>query len=132
MIAKVKLELWLSIAISKSTTLQEMSVKFYAVLSLSFCMVLVLYLFPGLLPGQNKSSNVFSEAIRKTPKLLFSIVLNIHAFTEQTMLATGVLLFSETLARSCFESTATRKRKQILDKLFTQSKVIDLGLQVIE
>ena len=33
--------------ISKSTTLLQMSVKFYAVLSLSLCMVLILYLFPG-------------------------------------------------------------------------------------
>ena len=46
--------------ISKWTTLLEMSVKFYAVLSLFSCMVLVLYLFIGPLLGQ-KSSNVFSK-----------------------------------------------------------------------
>ena len=61
--AKVK-SFGCQLQISKLTTLLEMSLKFYAVLSLSFCMVLVLYLFPGLLPGQKKSSNVFSEAIK--------------------------------------------------------------------
>ena len=60
--AKVKLEVWLPIAISKSTTLLEMSVKFYAVLSLSFCMVLVLYLFPGPFPGQ-KRAQTFSPKL---------------------------------------------------------------------
>ena len=55
--------------ISKSTTLQEMSLKCYAVLSLYLCMVLILYLFPGPLPDQN----FFSEAI-KDAKFLFSRV----------------------------------------------------------
>ena len=44
----------------------EMSVKFYAVLSLSLFMVLIPYLFPGPLLDQSlkKSSSVFSEAIK--------------------------------------------------------------------
>ena len=59
-----------------STTLLQMSVKFYAVLSLSLCMVLILYLFPGPLLDQSliKSSNFFSEAIKDDQKILFSSV----------------------------------------------------------
>ena len=61
--AKVK-SFGCQLQISKSTTLLEMSVKIYAILSLYFCAVLVLYLFPGPFPGQKKSSNIYSEAIK--------------------------------------------------------------------
>ena len=48
--------------ISKSTTLLQMSVKFYSVLFLSLCMILI----PGPLLDQSlkKSSNFLSEAIK--------------------------------------------------------------------
>ena len=57
--AKVK-SFGCQLQISKSTTVLQMSVKFHAVLSLSLCMVLILYLFPGPLLGQSlkKSSNL--------------------------------------------------------------------------
>ena len=60
-IAKVK-SFDCQLQISKSITLLQMSVKFYAVLSLSLCMVLI----PGPLLDQslNKSSNFLSEAIK--------------------------------------------------------------------
>ena len=59
--------------ISKSTTLLQMSVNFYAVLSLSLCIVPTLHSFPGPLLDQspNKSSNFFPK-LQKTPKLQFS------------------------------------------------------------
>ena len=62
--------------ISKSTTLLQMTVKFYAVLSLSLCMVLILYLFPGpsRLSKSKKRAQTFSLKLQKTPKLLFSSV----------------------------------------------------------
>ena len=54
--------------ISKSATPLHMSVKFYAVLSLSLCMVLILYSFAGPLPDQSlkKSSNFFFKSIKDT------------------------------------------------------------------
>ena len=64
-VAKVK-SFNCQIQTSRSTTLLQMSVKFYAVLSLSLCMVLILCLFPGPLLDQSlkKSSIFFSEAIK--------------------------------------------------------------------
>ena len=50
--------------ILKSTILLQMSVKFYAVLSLSLCMVLTLYLFPGSLLGQSlEKAQTFSPKL---------------------------------------------------------------------
>ena len=61
--AKVKL-FDCQLQISKSTTLLEMSVKFYAVLSLSLCMVLILYLSPGSLLNQSlKRAQTFSPKL---------------------------------------------------------------------
>ena len=72
---------------SKSTTLLQMSVKFYAVLSLSLCIVLI----SGHLLDQSlkKSSNFFSEAIKDAQLT----VLQCRILTAQTMMPTGVLLF---------------------------------------
>ena len=68
--------------ISKSTTLLQITVEFYAVLFLSLCLVLIPYLFPGLFLGQSfrKISDFFSE-LQKTPKLLFSsVTLSLYIF----------------------------------------------------
>ena len=72
-----------------------MSVKFYAVLSLSLCIVLIPSLFTGTLLGQSfkKSSNFFCEAIKRRPNYC-SPVSRSHKmfFTAQTMMPTGVVL----------------------------------------
>ena len=61
--AKVK-SFGCQLQISKSTTLPQMSVKYYAVLSVSLCMVLILYLFPGPLLGQSlKRAQTFSSKL---------------------------------------------------------------------
>ena len=62
-IAKVK-SFNCQLQISKSTTLLQMSIKFYAVLSLSLCMVLIVYLFPGHLLHQSlKRAQTFSPKL---------------------------------------------------------------------
>ena len=105
--AKVK-SLDCQLQISKLTTLLQMNVKFYAVLSQSFCMVLILYLFQGPLPDQSlrKSSNFFSEAI-KTPKLLFSNVM-----------------FSSYIFHSANHNTDRRPLVKYSDKLCIQRQMV--------
>ena len=66
--------------ISKSTTLLQMSVKFDAVLSLSLCMVLILYLFPGPLPDQSlKKAQIFFSEARKDVQIT---VLQCHVLIK--------------------------------------------------
>ena len=83
--------------ISNSTTFLEMSVKFYVVLSLSLCMVLILYLFPGPLPDQSlkKSSNFYSKDINTLNYCSpVARMADYIFFTAQTVMPTGVLLFN--------------------------------------
>ena len=71
--------------ISKSTTLLQMSVKFYAVLSLSFCMVLILYLFPGTLLDRSlkKSSNFFAEVMKDAQIIVLQCHVLIIYFSQR-------------------------------------------------
>ena len=59
-----------------------MSVKFYAVLFLSLCMVLILYLLPGPLLGQSlkKSSNFFYEAIEDAQVTVLQCHVSLYIF----------------------------------------------------
>ena len=80
--------------ISKSTTLLEMSVKFYAVLSLSFCVALVINLFPGPLPDQKGELKRFLQSYKRRPNYCSPVSCSHYMFlTEQAMMPTGVLLF---------------------------------------
>ena len=82
--AKVK-SFGCQLQISKSTTLLEMSVKLYAVLSLEIFLYGAGSLFPGPLPGKKKSSNVFSEAIKDAQTTVLHCHVLIICFSQHKL-----------------------------------------------
>ena len=135
--AKVK-SFGCQLQISKLTTLLEMSVKFNAVLSLSFCMVLVHYLFPGPLPGQKRAQTFSPKTPKKTHPNYCSPVSRSQYmfFTAQTMMPTGVLLFvSETSAMDepglVLKGQLQGKENKFWSNISHSLKSLNLGLPVI-
>ena len=92
--------------ISKSTTLLQMSVNFYGVLSLFLCMVLI----SGPLPDQSlkKEFQLFLRSYKRrlsycSPVLRSRCIF----FTAQTIMPSGVLLLHFELRYSHIEATFT-------------------------
>ena len=94
-IAKVK-SFVCQLQISKSTTLLKVSVHFDAVLFLSLCLVLILYLCPGPLLDQKfkRELKLFLLSHNRRPDDCYPVSRSHYIFfTAQTMMPIGVLLF---------------------------------------